>query len=63
MATEERVMNAIQKYPITSRESVYFSDPDDPDGDLLGFQISHAKKIVKLSESAKKALDFAISMS
>ena len=37
--------------------------PDDPDGDLLGFQISHAKKIVKLSESAKKALDFAISMS
>tara|TARA_B100000886_G_scaffold266862_1_gene191168 strand:+ start:166 stop:405 length:240 start_codon:yes stop_codon:yes gene_type:complete len=37
--------------------------PDNPEGDLLGFQITHSKKVVKLSESAKKALDFAISMS
>ena len=37
--------------------------PDNPEGDLIGFQITHSEKVVKLSESAKKALDFAISMS
>ena len=55
------------KWRCVANAGIYFVQPvgfpDDPDGDLLGFQISHAKKIVKLSESAKKALDFAISMS
>ena len=40
-----------------------FGLPEDPEGDLLGFQIVKSRKVIKLSDSAKKALDFAIKMS
>ena len=40
-----------------------FGLPEDPDGDLLGFQVVKSSRVIRLSDSAKKALDFAINMS
>lgn len=36
--------------------------PDDPKGDLLGFSISKSNEIIKLVITAKKALDYALSI-
>ena len=36
--------------------------PDDPDGDLLGFSILKSNEVIKLAISAKKALDYALSI-
>ena len=40
-----------------------FGLPEDPDADLLGFQVVKSSRVIRLSDSAKKALDFAINMS
>ena len=40
-----------------------FGLPEDPEGDLLGFQVVKSSRVIRLSDSAKKALDFAITMS
>ena len=40
-----------------------FGLPENPDGDLLGFQVVKSSRVIRLSDSAKKALDFAINMS
>ena len=40
-----------------------FGLPEKPEGDLLGFQVVKSRKVIRLSDSAKKALDFAITMS
>ena len=40
-----------------------FGLPEKPEGDLLGFQVVKSSRVIRLSESAKKALDFAITMS
>ena len=40
-----------------------FGLPEDPDGDLLGFQVVKSSRVIRLSDSAKKALDFAINLS
>jgi len=40
-----------------------FGLPENPEGDLLGFQVVKSSRVIRLSESAKKALDFAITMS
>ena len=40
-----------------------FGLPEDPEGDLLGFQVVKSSRVIRLSDSAKKALDFAIKMS
>ena len=40
-----------------------FGLPEKPEGDLLGFQVVKSRKVIRLSDSAKKALDFAIEMS
>ena len=40
-----------------------FGLPENPEGDLLGFQVVKSSRVIRLSESAKKALDFAINMS
>jgi len=40
-----------------------FGLPEKPDGDLLGFQVVKSSRVIRLSGSAKKALDFAINMS
>ena len=37
-----------------------FGLPEKPEGDLLGFQVVKSSRVIRLSESAKKALDFAI---
>ena len=34
--------------------------PDDPEGDLFGFTITYDSKVIKLQNTAKKALDTAI---
>ena len=39
-----------------------FGLPDDPQADLLGFQIFREKRIVRISQSARKALDFALAI-
>ena len=40
-----------------------FGLPDDPDSDLIGFSIYKSQKVIKISSSAKKALDYAIYLS
>ena len=40
-----------------------FGLPEKPEGDLLGFQVVKSSRVIRLSDSAKKALDFAIEMS
>ena len=40
-----------------------FGLPDDPDSDLIGFSIYKSQKVIKISSSAKKALDYAIDLS
>ena len=39
-----------------------FGLPDYPDADLLYCQIFKERKIVRISQSAKKALDFALTI-
>ena len=34
--------------------------PDDPEGDLFGFTITYESKVIKMQNTAKKALDTAI---
>ena len=34
--------------------------PNDPEGDLLGFTITYESRVMKLQNTAKKALDTAI---
>lgn len=34
--------------------------PDDPEGDLIGFTILKSNKIIKLSNTAKMALDYCL---
>ena len=36
-----------------------FGLPDDPEADLLGFHIFKERKIIRISTSAKQALDYA----
>ena len=37
--------------------------PDDPEGDLFGFTITYESKVIKMQNTAKKALDTAIKWS
>lgn len=37
-----------------------FGMPDDPEGDLWGFSITQSKKVINISATAKKALDYAL---
>ena len=37
--------------------------PDDPEGDLFGFTITYESRVIKMQNTAKKALDTAIKWS
>lgn len=34
--------------------------PDDPEGDLIGFSILQSNQVIKLVNTAKKALDYCL---
>ena len=39
------------------------SMPNDPEGELFGFAITYESKVIKLQNTAKKALDTAVAWS